>query len=327
MTFRTLLAVTLMIAGGAGLVAAQDRAAAQDQQTDDASATEKPKKEKKLSKRERALAILQRPMNILKEAPASDWRPIDLENTLLMDLPSGQVVIEMRPDFAPGHVQQIKELTREGFYNGLLFHRVIEGFVAQGGDPLGDGTGGSQKPDLAPEFARDTSSVAGFTAVGRDRLAARVGFVDGMPAAAQPETMRSFTTQKEVALWGVHCPGVMSMARAARPDSANSQFFLMIGDARLSLDRRYSTWGWIVDGFNATRRINRGEPPKRPTPIVRMRMAADVPDEEKPKIEVLKTDSAAFTEYLESVGLVKDGFVRDLCKIKTPVRVNGEIKL
>ena len=316
MTFRIFLAAMLLISSTAGVAFAQEEAA-----------KEEKKKEKKLNKRERALQALLRPVNILKEAPDSDWRPLDLENTLLMDLPSGQVVIELRPDFAPGHVQRIRELTREGFYNGLLFHRVIEGFVAQGGDPLGDGTGGSQKPDLGPEFDRDTSAVTGFTVIGRDRLAARVGFVDGMPVAAQPESLRSFTTQKEVSVWGAHCPGVMSMARAARPDSANSQFFLMIGDARLSLDRSYSTWGWIVDGFNATRRINRGEPPKRPTPIVRMRIAADVSDEEKPKVEVLKTDSATFTEYLEAAGLVKEGFVRDLCKIKTPVRVNGEVKL
>jgi len=265
---------------------------------------------------------------ILTAASDSDWRPINLENTLLMDLPSGTVVIEMRPDFAPGHVEQIKALAREGFYNGLNFHRVIEGFVAQGGDPKGDGTGGSERPDLQPEFARDSQNVEGFVAVGRDRISARVGFVDGIPAAGEPEALRSFTTAKKVSLWGAHCPGVMSMARAARPDSANSQFFLMIGDARQSLDRSYTIWGWIVDGFSATRRINRGEPPTRPTPIVRIRVAADVPDSEKPKVEVLRTDSDTFIRYLKAASLVReDGFVRDLCKIQTPKRVKGEIKL
>ena len=265
---------------------------------------------------------------ILRSASDSDFRPIDLENTLLMDLPSGTVVIEMRPDFAPGHVEQIKALTREGFYNGLRFHRVIEGFVAQGGDPKGDGTGGSSRPDLQPEFARDSQEVEGFVAVGRDRISARVGFVDGLPAAAEPESLRSFTTEKRVSMWGAHCPGVMSMARAARPDSANSQFFLMIGDARQSLDRSYTIWGWIVDGFNATRRINRGEPPSRPTPIVRMRVAADVPAAEQPKVEVMRTDSETFARYIKAAGLVReDGLVRDLCKIQTPKRVNGELKL
>ena len=264
---------------------------------------------------------------ILRAAPDAAWRPVDLENVILMDLPAGQVVIEMRPDFAPEHVERIRTLVRQKFYNGLFFHRVIEGFVAQGGDPKGDGTGGSTFPDLEPEFSRDTQLVENFQPVGRDRLASRVGFIDGLPVAAQPESLRTFKLDRSVSLWGVHCPGVMSMARSARPNSANSQFFLMIGDARRSLDRRYSVWGWIIDGFDATRRINRGEPPKRPTPIVRMRIAADVPDAEKPNIVVMRTDSDSFLQYVTAAGYENGGFVRDLCKIKTPVKVNGELKL
>jgi len=77
----------------------------------------------------------------------------DPENTIYMDLPQGRVVIELRPDIAPGHVRRIKELAREGFYDGVPFHRVIEGFMAQGGDPTGTGTGGSSKPDLKAEFS------------------------------------------------------------------------------------------------------------------------------------------------------------------------------
>ncbi len=267
-------------------------------------------------------------VDILKRAEArSEWRSLDPENTLLMDLPAGEVIIELRSDFAPGHVTRIKELTREGFYNGLNFHRVIEGFVAQGGDPRGDGTGGSTKPDLPPEFLLKAETVDNFAVIGRDRQSPRVGFVDGLPAAADPETLRSFLVNREVKLWGAHCPRVMSMARSARPDSANSQFFLMIGDARTSLDQRYTIWGWIVDGYDATRRIDRGEPPKRPTPIVRMRIAADIDAKEYDTVEVLDTSGETFNEYLEAAGLVKDEFVRDLCNIKTPVRVNGKIKL
>jgi cyclophilin family peptidyl-prolyl cis-trans isomerase len=77
----------------------------------------------------------------------------DPENTIYMELPHGRVVIELRPDVAPGHVSRIKELAREGFYDGVPFHRVIEGFMAQGGDPTGTGTGGSSKPDLKAEFS------------------------------------------------------------------------------------------------------------------------------------------------------------------------------
>ncbi|MBI2719848.1 MAG: peptidylprolyl isomerase [Rhizobiales bacterium] len=85
----------------------------------------------------------------------------DPENTLHVDLvshggtPKGQVVIELRPDLAPNHVARIKELAREGFYDGVVFHRVIDGFMAQGGDPTGTGMGSSKKPNLKAEFSRE----------------------------------------------------------------------------------------------------------------------------------------------------------------------------
>ncbi|WP_218044736.1 peptidylprolyl isomerase [Aestuariispira insulae] len=79
----------------------------------------------------------------------------DLENTLYLELKDGRVVIELRPDLAPNHVARIKELAREGFYDGIVFHRVIDGFMAQGGDPTGTGMGGSDKPDLKAEFSAE----------------------------------------------------------------------------------------------------------------------------------------------------------------------------
>jgi peptidylprolyl isomerase len=83
---------------------------------------------------------------------------VDLENTLLLDLPKGRVTIKLKPDLAPGHVARIKELAREGFYDGVVFHRVIDGFMAQGGDPTGTGMGGSKKPDLKAEFSKEPHS-------------------------------------------------------------------------------------------------------------------------------------------------------------------------
>nr|WP_047167943.1 peptidylprolyl isomerase [Sphingomonas sp. Y57] len=79
----------------------------------------------------------------------------DPENTLILTLDGGDVVINLRPDLAPGHVDQIKSLAREGFYDGVVFHRVIDGFMAQGGDPTGTGMGGSEKPNLKAEFSRE----------------------------------------------------------------------------------------------------------------------------------------------------------------------------
>jgi len=157
----------------------------------------------------------------------------DLENTLNLEIadnagkPKGKVVIELRPDLAPGHVARIKELAREKFYDGVVFHRVIEGFMAQGGDPTGTGMGGSKKPDLKAEFS------------------------------AEP-----------------HVKGICSMARSSNPNSANSQFFVVFGDARF-LDKQYTVWGKVTEGMDIIDGIKRGEPVNKPDKIATMRVAAD----------------------------------------------------
>ncbi len=93
----------------------------------------------------------------------------DLENTLYLETAHGRVVIELRPDLAPNHVERIKELTREGFYDGIIFHRVIEGFMAQTGDPQGTGMGGSDKPDLQAEFSSSAKFVRGTLGMARSQ--------------------------------------------------------------------------------------------------------------------------------------------------------------
>ncbi|MEZ5860734.1 MAG: peptidylprolyl isomerase [Geminicoccaceae bacterium] len=87
--------------------------------------------------------------------PASAQNGLDPENTLLIELEAGTVTVELLPDVAPQHVARVKELAREGFYDGVVFHRVIDGFMAQTGDPTGTGTGGSSKPDLKAEFSKE----------------------------------------------------------------------------------------------------------------------------------------------------------------------------
>ena len=142
------------------------------------------------------------------------------ENTLILETTQGPVTIEMRPDLAPGHVARIKELVREGFYDGIVFHRVIDGFMAQTGCPHGTGTGGSKYPNLKAEFN------------------------------AEP-----------------HVRGVVSMARAQNPDSANSQFFICFDDARF-LDKQYTVWGKVISGMENVDKIKRGEPVRDPDRIV-----------------------------------------------------------
>ena len=150
----------------------------------------------------------------------------DAENTLILETTKGRVVIEMRPDLAPGHVERIKQLAREGFYDGVAFHRVIDGFMAQTGCPHGTGTGGSEYPDLKAEFN------------------------------AEP-----------------HVRGVCSMARTNQPDTANSQFFIVFGDATF-LDRQYTVWGKVTEGMENVDNIKRGEPVRDPDRITKATVAA-----------------------------------------------------
>lgn len=165
---------------------------------------------------------------------------LDPENTLLLDLSSGgRVAIQLRPDVAPNHVARIKELVRKGFYDGLTFHRVIDGFMAQGGDPSGDGTGGSQLPDLKAEFN-------GLPHVRGAIAAARQGAPEGADSAIA----------------------------AAAENSANSQFYIMLG-SRLSLDGRYTVFGRVVGGMNFVDDIEKGEPPASPSRILQASIAAD----------------------------------------------------
>ncbi len=151
----------------------------------------------------------------------------DPENTLVLETTQGKVVIEMRPDLAPGHVDHIKGLARKGFYDGTPFHRVIDGFMAQGGDPTGTGTGGSGK-NIPAEFN------------------------------AEP-----------------HVRGTASMARAAHPDSADSQFFICFQDASF-LNGQYTVWGKVSEGMEAVDAFARGEPVPSPDKIVSMKVAADL---------------------------------------------------
>lgn len=156
----------------------------------------------------------------------------DLDNTLYLDLKDGRVVIELRPDLAPNHVARIKELVRQKFYDGIVFHRVIDGFMVQTGDPTGTGMGGSGKK-LQAEFSREP-----------------------------------------------HVRGVLSMARASDPNSADSQFFIVLEDSRF-LDNQYTVFGKVVDGMQYVDNIKKGDSQNNgtvtnPDKIISLRVAADV---------------------------------------------------
>ena len=163
----------------------------------------------------------------------------DPENTILMELKGGTVVIQLLPDVAPQHVERMKELARAGEYDNVAFHRVIDGFMAQTGDVQhGDmedgfnirmaGTGGSDKPDLPAEFSK-------------------------LP----------------------HARGSLGAARSANPNSANSQFFINFKDNDF-LNGQYTVYGQVISGMEHVDAIMRGEPPMNPDRMISVKVAADV---------------------------------------------------
>ncbi len=160
----------------------------------------------------------------------------DPENTILIELKTGTVVIELMPAIAPKHSERMKELARAGAYDGVIFHRVIEGFMAQtgdvehgkeGGNIRRAGTGGSDKPDLPAEFS-------------------------GIP----------------------HDRGTLGAARSSNPNSANSQFFINFNDNHF-LNRQYTVYGRVISGMEHVDQITRGEPPANPDKMISVKVAAD----------------------------------------------------
>lgn len=246
------------------------------------------------------------------------WRPLDPEQTLYIDTDHGRIVVELFPEVAPGHVSRVKTLARRGFYDGLKFHRVIDGFMAQTGDPQGDGTGGSDLPNLTQEFLFRRGPEMPFVE-GAVQGGARLGFYKTLPISTQPDQIMQITRDGRASAWGLHCPGVASMARANDPDSANSQFFLM-REAYPSLDKRYTIWGRVVWNLDAVRKLRVGEPPANPDVMRRVSVAADLPEAERAPIYVLRTDSQDFRKLVQDTR-ARRGADFSVCDVEIPVRV------
>ncbi|RKQ71592.1 peptidylprolyl isomerase [Litorimonas taeanensis] len=258
-------------------------------------------------------------------APAEAWRSVDPENLIIIDTAYGVIGVELYPEIAPMHVEQIKSLVRSKFYDNVKFHRVIDGFMNQTGDGTnGDGTGDSDLPDIAAEFTfrRDTSmpvTLVGVRENGAQKV--DVGFYKSLPVATQPTAQAMLTADGKVAASGLHCKGVTSMARTNDPNSANSQFFLM-RDRASHLDRQYSIWGNTVMGRDLLTRFKVGtvgEAGFVPDKMNTVRIAADLPENERPNIDVMKTSHPAFTTFLNSQKK-PDGTFPDICDIAVPTK-------
>lgn len=259
-------------------------------------------------------------------APAEAWRRVDPENLLIITTSYGDFGVELFPEIAPKHVAQVKALARSGFYNGVPFHRVINGFMNQTGDGSnGDGTGDSDMPDIEAEFDFRRGTDMPFTLVGQrtsGQSSIAVGFYKSLPIATQPSSQAMFTKDQKVGAFGLHCKGVTSMARTNDPNSANSQFFLMRGIAD-HLDTKYSIWGQTIMGREHLESIKIGVtgeiPGWVPDEMNRVRVAADMDESIRPTVEVLKVDSPAFATYLKTTKK-DDGTFPDICDINVPSR-------
>ncbi|WP_455479978.1 peptidylprolyl isomerase [Bartonella sp. B23] len=163
----------------------------------------------------------------------------DLENILILETTKGRVVIRLFADLAPFHVARIKELVREGAYDNVIFHRVIDGFMAQTGDV---------------QFGKKDGAEFNLSRAG-------------MGGAKKPNLTAEFSNLS-------HKRGTVSMARSQNPNSANSQFFICFADASW-LDRQYSIWGQVVEGMENVDKIKRGEPVMEPDVITKATIAAD----------------------------------------------------
>lgn len=252
-------------------------------------------------------------------APAeADWRTPDPADLLLIDTNKGRVIVELVPDVAPNHVTRIRELTREGFYDGLTFFRVIEGFMAQTGDPKNTGEGGSTKPDLGAEFTFRRGPQSRMV-LAADQGVAEIGFIRSLPVASQSSMLAPMTADGKVSAWALYCPGVAAMARAGDPNSANSQFFLM-RDAYPSLEKRYTAWGRVIAGQAVVKAIKTGEPVAEPQDrMTRVRLAADLPAAERPKVRVIDPAGAWFKAQVASLQAKGAGF--SACDVEIPAEV------
>jgi peptidylprolyl isomerase len=274
---------------------------------------------------------VKKPMTIaevLAAATPADWRQIDPQNTLYMQLPSGRVIIELAPQFAPRYVANVIALARQGYYNGLTIERVQDNYVVQWGDPDGKKPVGNAQHSVAAEFERSSRGLPFVPLAEPDTYAPEVGFSDGFPTALDPKLGRA---------WLIHCYGMVGAGRDNDVDSGGgTELYAVIGHAPRHLDRNVTLLGKVVQGMELLSSLPRGsgalgfyEKSELRTPILSVKVASDVPEAQRNPLEELRTDTQTFTNYVdarrnrhEEWFKVPAGHV-DVCNVPIPVRPTG----
>ncbi len=267
---------------------------------------------------------------VLEDSTDNDWRPLDPENTLYMELKSGRVIIELATAFAPEHTANMKTLARAEFWNGLSIYRSQDNFVVQWGDPAADE---ENSRSLAPalehlpaEFDRPLEGVT-FTALpDSDGWSDQAGFTNGFPSATDSERV-----------WLAHCYGAVGAGRAAEPDSSTgAELYAIIGQSPRQLDRNITLVGRVVRGMELLSILPRGPEPmgiydsaEKYTPIISVRVASDVAETDQEPLEILRTDTQTFADLVEARRnrggwyITPAGHI-DLCNVPLPTRVSIE---
>ena len=262
---------------------------------------------------------------ILDASPATDWRRLDPQNTLYMDIPTGRVVLELAPEFAPKHVANIRTLVRAKYFDGLAILRSQDNYVVQWGDPDDKRDLGPAAKSVEPEFTRASTGLAFTTLPDPDTYAPEAGFAAGFWAARDP---------KANSAWMVHCYTTVGVGRGNEVNSGSgSSLYTVIGSAPRLLDRNITLVGRIVQGIDKLSVLPRGtgnlgfyEKPEQRTPISRVRLAADVPAAERTELEALRTDSATFRKLVDARRHRRDDWYKvpaghvDVCNVPLPIR-------
>ena len=266
--------------------------------------------------------------DIVKASPQADWRQLDPANTLYMDLPTGRVIIELAPAFAPNHAANIRTMAKEGYWDGLWIYRTQDNFVVQWGDPREDKPKaiGTAKAKLEQEFTVPMKNDTQFTRLpDKDGYAPQVGHSNGFPSARDPKTGQA---------WLAHCYGMVGVARGNESDSGNGgTLYTVIGNSPRHLDRNITVVGRIVSGMPLLSVLPRGPAPmgmfekeEQWVPIKSVKLAADVPEAERSKFEVMRTESASFKSVAEAQRNRGGPWTKyaaghvDLCNVPIPVR-------
>ena len=269
--------------------------------------------------------------SVLAAAAASDWRPLDPENTLYMELATGRVVIALAPAFAPAHAANVKALVREGYFDGLTINRVQDNYVVQWGDGNGDDPSKRRairqaKPTLSAEFDHALSPDLPFTpSPDGDVYAPEVGWSMGFPAARDPKSGRT---------WLTHCYGTLGAGRGNEAASGGgTELFVVIGHSPRHLDRNDTAFGRVVKGIELLSTLPRGtgplgfyEKPEQRVLIRSIRIAADVPAAERTSLQVLRTDTTTFTSLISARRTRAEAWFKnpagriEVCNVPVPVK-------